>query len=184
MEVCCWSVWGTPKSVIKKYIESTITQPPIVLCLGNNLAVEDCLGPLVGTTLKKMNYSGFVYGTLDAPINSSSLECAYNFVKKVHPNKQILVVDASTTKDKNRLGKIVLAKEYKPLNPNLKNVNLKADWFLFGVCSTHQNNIFSIAGAKLGIVKKIADVISDVIIYIDNKNFCKNFNPQSLEISC
>ncbi len=171
-----WSAWGTPIELISKQLEEIFYEKPIILCLGSDKVLEDCLGPLCGTMLSKLGYQGFVYGTLEAPIFCQNVECAFNFVKAVHPNRKILVIDASTTKDSDRLGKIVLAKNYQPFNLNLKNVNLKADWFLFGVCSTNQG--LSLAGSRMAIVQKIADTICSAIIKTQNACLFENRTAQ------
>ena len=43
-----------------------LTSPPVILCIGSDLAVGDSLGPVTGTMLQKKDgsFSGYIYGTL------------------------------------------------------------------------------------------------------------------------
>lgn len=163
MENFCWSVWGTPTNFIAEELSKQIDEEPVILCIGSETFVEDCLGPLVGTLLKSKGCPCYVYGTLDAPVHSQNLQSAYSFIKAIHPNRKLLVIDASSSRDKARLGKIVLAKNYTPLNHNLKEISLQADWFLFGVCSTHQS-LKTLVGTKISVVEQLADAISNAIM--------------------
>lgn len=160
-----WSIWGNSLKNNAKEIFSSISEKPVVLCLGTNKVLDDSLGPMVGSMLKKMNYEGFVYGTMDAPITSQNLRQALLFLRATHKNKKILIVDASTTSHLERIGKIVLAKEYKPFNETLYSLNVQADYFLFGVCSLHKKHFKTIFNAKLNIVQKLCKTICYGILF-------------------
>jgi len=164
MQNLSWSIWGSPVDKIAKELASIIDDIPIVLCLGSDRVLQDCLGPMIGSTLVEQGYPSYVYGTLDAPICCQNLEYAYQFIKATHPYKKLLVVDASSTKDQERLGKIVLAQDYKPLNPKLQDIELSANWFLFGVCSMYNNTFPQMAGTRLAIIQKLAETMSTALI--------------------
>ncbi len=154
-----WSIWGQSVKNNAKQIGSCFEENPIVLCLGTPKVLDDCLGPMVGSMLKKLGYKGYVYGTLDAPICSLNLKPALAFLKATHKNKKILIVDASTTSKVERIGKIVLAKEYKPFNQTLYDLHVEADYFLFGVCSLHKKHFSSLYNAKMSIINKLCKTI-------------------------
>ena len=159
-----WSVFGTPLETLSSEIFSNLQDFPVVLCLGNDRIIEDCMGPLCGSYLIKNGYPNFVYGCLQANIDSSNLKEAYQFIKKTHRTQKILIIDASVSPDKSRLGKIVLAKNYQPLNPRLKKLDINADFFLFGVCSTfcdYNNHVIT----KMAMVDKLAKTIADVLTF-------------------
>jgi len=164
MQNLSWSIWGSPLDKIVKELASTIDEIPIVLCLGSDRLLQDCLGPMIGSALIEQGYPSYVYGTLDAPIFCQNLEYAYRFIKATHPTRKLLIIDASSTKEQERLGKIVLAKDYKPLNPKLQNLELSADWFLFGVCSMYNNTFPQIVGARLAIIQKLAETMSNALL--------------------
>lgn len=164
MKNLSWSVWGTPKDKIIEDLSEILDETPVVLCLGSDRLLQDCLGPMVGSALVEQRYPSYVYGTLDAPICCQNLESAYKFIKATHPHKKLLVIDASSTRQAERLGRIVLARDYQPLNPKLKNIQLSADWFLFGVCSMYSNTFPQIVGARLAIIQKLSETISEVLL--------------------
>lgn len=174
-----WSLWGNSIKNNAKEIFKELPEKPVVLCLGTNKVLDDALGPMVGSMLKKMHYDGFVYGTIDAPICSTNLLPALAFLKATHKNKKLLIVDASTTSHLERIGKIVLAQEYKPFNETLYSMNVEADYFLFGVCSLHHKNFKTLYNAKFSIIHKICKTICygmmfDKVFSHYNKRFQKH----------
>lgn len=75
----------------------TLEAPPVVLCIGSDLAVGDSLGPITGTLLKKSrgNFNGFVYGTLKTPVTAKEVRYMEGFLRNTHPNSKIIAVDAA-----------------------------------------------------------------------------------------
>lgn len=70
--------------------------PPVVLCIGSDLAVGDSLGPLVGTLLRsKYRFPGYLYGTLRDPITAKEAKYLSEFLKKTHPRHVIIAIDAA-----------------------------------------------------------------------------------------
>ena len=159
-----WSAFGTPTDKISSEIFSALQDFPIVLCLGNDRVIEDCMGPLCGSYLVKNGYPNFVYGCLQANIDASNIKEAYEFIKKTHPAQKLLIIDASVSSTKSRLGKIVFAENYKPLNPRLKKLDISADFFLFGVCSTF-NEFNNLIITKMAMVDKLAKTIADALTF-------------------
>ena len=164
-----WSIWGNSISFLEKEISNCFCEKPVVLCLGTPKHLEDSLGPLVGSILKK-KYDGFVYGTLDAPISVSNLKFCLDFLRATHKNKKLLVVDASTSKNISRLGTVVFTKNYIPFNKVLKNLEIGADFYLFGVCSLFKNHFPTLTPTKLPIIEKLSKIISNSILKITDKS--------------
>lgn len=150
-------VWGQSETQLAKQIASDFNSVPVVVCLGDPNVVADCFAPMVGSMLKQ-SWGGYVYGTVDSPILASNVDDAMRFVKSVHKDKKILIVDASTTKNPSRLGSIVLTQNYVPFNKRLKSI--EADYFLFGVLSVFQNTFPNLVGTKLLLVKKLATILT------------------------
>lgn len=71
--------------------------PPVILCIGSDLAIGDSLGPLTGTILKRKLHSrlGYVYGTLRAPVTAKEVKYIGDFLKKTHPDSKVIAVDAA-----------------------------------------------------------------------------------------
>ena len=70
-------------------------KPPVVLCIGSDLAVGDSLGPLTGTLLCRAGFPGFVYGTLKTPVTAKEVRYLDPFLRKTHPGSKIIAVDAA-----------------------------------------------------------------------------------------
>jgi putative sporulation protein YyaC len=71
--------------------------PPIVVCVGSDLAVGDSLGPIAGSLLKYKTQGVyyFLYGTLAAPVTAKEIKYLRQFLKKTHPNNPIIAIDAA-----------------------------------------------------------------------------------------
>jgi len=57
----------------------------IILCIGTDRATGDCLGPLVGQSLKdkKLESQGvYIFGTLDEPVHAKNLCQSIEVLKK------------------------------------------------------------------------------------------------------
>ena len=69
--------------------------PPVILCVGSDLAVGDSLGPIVGTRLRESGFPGFVYGTLKCPVTAKEVLYMDAFLRKTHPRSKVIAVDAA-----------------------------------------------------------------------------------------
>ena len=70
--------------------------PPVVLCIGSDLAVGDSLGPITGTMLRsRYHFRGYIYGTLRNPITAKEAKYLADFMKKTHPHRVIVAIDAA-----------------------------------------------------------------------------------------
>lgn len=73
-----------------------LTAPPVVLCIGSDLAVGDSLGPVSGTLIRqKGDFGGYVYGTLKSPITAKEVKYVNDFLRKTHPDSKIIAIDAA-----------------------------------------------------------------------------------------
>ena len=159
-----WSIWSVCENELFKSFLTEFKTAPVVMCLGSSQIVEDCLGPMIGSFLKRHGYKNHVYGSLNANINAKNLKMAQNFVHAMHQGQKLLVIDASTTTNTERLGQIVLKTNYVPFNSNLKNTKLDANWFLFGVCSVCESLFPQMFYAKKLLIKKLAKKIANCLL--------------------
>ena len=128
--------------------------PPVILCIGSDLAIGDSLGPVCGTMLQSKNcYKGcFVYGTLKKPVT----------VKETHPNSKIIAVDAAV----GAAGDIGLIKiNNKGLKPGLganKKLPAVGDVSIMGIVAEKSLFNYSLLNlTRLNLVYKMSDIISD-----------------------
>ncbi len=80
-----------------------LSAPPVVLCIGSDLAVGDSLGPVTGTLLKRKSSSfcGYVYGTLRSPVTAKEVKYLGDFLHKTHPDSKIIAVDAAVGEEQD-----------------------------------------------------------------------------------
>lgn len=81
-------------------------------CIGTDRVTGDCLGPLVGTNLKRLGYS--VLGTLDKPLHAQNLVQELKKASTQYHPDVIVAVDACLGK-LEEIGKITLSNS--PLIP-------------------------------------------------------------------
>ncbi|MBE5735411.1 MAG: DUF1256 domain-containing protein [Clostridiales bacterium] len=69
---------------------------PVIMCVGSDRVVSDMIGPLIAEILvNKYDVDAYVYGRLDNPIVASNLKSAYRYIRSSHPDKKVIVIDAT-----------------------------------------------------------------------------------------
>ena len=144
--------------------------PPVVLCIGSDLAVGDSLGPVTGTMLRERrgDFNGFVYGTLKAPITAKEVRYMENFLRKTHPASKIVAVDAAVG-EASDVGLLKVAGG--PLRPGSganKRLGRVGDVSILGIVApksafsysllnlTRLNMIYTMAGIAAGALSSIS----------------------------
>lgn len=70
--------------------------PPVILCIGTDRIIGDCLGPLAGSMLKKAAGDSLaVYGTLEHTVHALNLQKINREIKKKHHGQIMIAIDAS-----------------------------------------------------------------------------------------
>ena len=70
-------------------------EKPVIICVGTDLAIGDCLGPIVGTMLYNKKIDAFIYGRLSATVTAKDVAPIKEFVQKAHPKTKTLIIDAA-----------------------------------------------------------------------------------------
>ncbi len=99
-------------SFINRLKQLTQGRRLVFACIGTDRSTGDCLGPLVGTSLKKLGYS--VVGTLEKPLHAQNLEDQLEYIQKELRPDLILAIDACLGKI-DSIGTILL--EEAPARP-------------------------------------------------------------------
>ncbi len=88
------AVTDTEKSMQENALYS---QPPVVVCIGSDLAIGDSVGPVTGSMLKykTQGVKSFIYGTLASPITAKEIKYLRAFLKETHPFSPVIAVDAA-----------------------------------------------------------------------------------------
>ncbi|MBS4539288.1 spore protease YyaC [Clostridium sp. D2Q-11] len=158
--------------LIEKY--NYVYSDLIILCIGTDRSTGDSLGPLVGYFLERRLFNSkdnvYVYGTLDSPVHAKNLDEYIMKINKDHLNPFIIAIDASLG-TLERIGFISVWDG--PLKPGA-GVNKK----LTEIGDIHITGVVNVSGfmefmvlqnTRLNIVMKMANVISNSIIYSISK---------------
>lgn len=85
--------------------QAEATELPVFICIGSDRHLLDCFGPLTGTMLQESIPCLIVYGTLDQPLHARNLTREMMVIKKRHPDRNFIAVDAAVGEE-NEIGHI------------------------------------------------------------------------------
>lgn len=151
---------------IKEFLEKkTSFHDAIIVCIGTDKCVGDCLGPLVGTILKKKKFPLPVYGTLDKPIHALNMKERLLKIEAKHPSSLIIAVDACLG-ERDSIGVIQIRKG--PIYPG-KGVGKKlpsiGNISVIGVVDgLNADNAISLHNIRLSFIMHMAETIADGFI--------------------
>lgn len=150
-------------------LENYIKENTIIICIGTDKCIGDCLGPLVGTLLIESNFPLPVYGTLESPIHALNIKEKLNHINKLHPNSTIIGIDACLGEDES-IGEIHI-RDY-PVHPGKgvgKSLPEVGDASIIGVVDSSDTSIFfTNRSIRLYLIMEMAKTISKSIIYSYN----------------
>lgn len=151
---------------IAYFLKDYINKDTIIVCIGTDRCIGDCLGPLVGTLLKSKNFPLPIYGTISDPIHALNIDKKLNEIKLLHPNNNIIGIDACLG-DSDSIGEIQ-ARDY-PVHPgkgvgkSLPNVGESS---IIGIVDSNDNDeIFNSTNIRLSLVLGMAKVITHALIH-------------------
>ena len=140
--------------------------PPVVVCIGSDLAIGDSLGPIVGSMLryKTQGLGTFIYGTLKSPVTAKEVRLLKGFLKATHKNRTVLAVDAAVGAG----GDVGLIKATnKPLFPGAganKKLGSIGDLSVMGIVAEKSVSNFGLFNTtRLNLVYSMAEIISEAI---------------------
>lgn len=139
-------------------------KPPVIVCIGSDLAIGDSLGPVTGSMLKfkTQGLGVFIYGTLAAPVTAKEINYMRTFLKEAHPNSRVIAVDAAVGSE----GDIGLIKiNDAPLMPGAganKQLGAIGDLSIMGVVAEKSlANYGLLNSTRLNLVYTMSEIISD-----------------------
>lgn len=150
---------------IANFIKNYITDDSIIVCIGTDKCIGDCLGPLVGYLLKEKNFPLKVYGYLDKPIHALNLDKELKNIKVQHPHSLVIALDACLG-DSSDIGGICCRTEaLRPGKGVGKVLPSVGDVSIVGIIdSSDRTDLFSTRGIRLNLVMHIAQVITTALI--------------------
>ncbi len=138
----------------------------VYMCIGTEKVFSDSLGPRVGTLLnEKMTKPAFVYGMCERNITAENLLYCYNFIKVLHPNSRIVVVDAAVgTVD--QIGKIQICDGgILPGAATNKNLPSVGDVGIVGIVAERgMSDFYTLNSDKVRLVGEVAQFIANALV--------------------
>lgn len=142
-------------------------RPVVFLCIGSDRATGDCLGPIVGYKLEKLQKPNIIlYGTLEKPVHAKNLHDTIDHINQYHRNALVIAIDASLGKSAH-IGYITVGEG--PLLPGAgvdKNLPPVGDIFITGIVNfSGMLDHMLLQTTRLNIVMILADYICKGINY-------------------
>lgn len=144
--------------------ESLQTKPPVVVCIGSDLAIGDSLGPITGSMLryKTQGLGIFLYGTLAAPVTAKEIGYIRTFLKETHKGSQIIAVDAAVG-EQGDIGLVRITDA--PLFPGAganKKLGSIGDISVLGIVAEKSITNYALLNTtRLNLVYTMSEIISD-----------------------
>lgn len=153
-------------AAFQKRFDGNFDKPPVIVCVGSDLAIGDSLGPITGSMLKykTQGLGVFVYGTLAAPITAKEIKYARAFLKETHAGSQILAIDAAV----GAAGDIGLLKlSDSPLSPGAganKKLGAIGDISVMGIVAEKSVANYGLFNTtRLNLVYSMSEILSDAL---------------------
>ncbi len=140
--------------------------PPVIVCIGSDLAIGDSLGPITGSMLKykTQGLNVFLYGTLASPVTAKEIRYIRAFLKETHKGSPIIAIDAAVG-DKGDIGLIRLLDT--PLLPGAganKKLGAIGDISVLGIVAEKSLTNYGLLNTtRLNLVYSMSEIISDAL---------------------
>ena len=139
----------------------------IILCIGTDRFIGDCLGPLTGTLLSKLSLSVPVLGTLESPVHAVNLRRTISHIKTYYKGYSVIAIDACLG-TKQSIGYIqAKCGSIQPGRGVGKKLTHVGDCSIVGIVDEavesdnyEYENYIRINNVRLGLVMKMSETIA------------------------
>ena len=138
----------------------------VYMCIGTEKVFSDSLGPRVGTLLNEnMLYPAFVYGLSEQNITAENLLYCYSFIRAMHPDSKIVVIDAAVG-SAEQIGKIQVSDNgIMPGAATNKNLPSVGDFSIIGIVADRSmSDFYTLNSEKDKLVGQVARFIVEAIL--------------------
>lgn len=152
--------------LIAKKLSAAAGEKCVFLCIGASGVVSDSLGPKVGSILNESQTRPLVvYGDGGGNVNAVNVSLAEKFVRAMHPDKKIVVVDAAVG-DSTEVGCVVVKQGgVCPGAATDKKLPQVGDVSVLGVVSMRgAENFYRSHADRVSLVDKMAQTIAEAIM--------------------
>ena len=138
-----------------------LERPPVVLCIGSDLAVGDSLGPIDGTMLRRRAFGGYIYGKLKNPVTAKEAKYLGEFLRKTHPKSKIIAVDAAVGEEPD-IGLLkVVPGALRPGAGANKRLHKVGDVSVLGIVAKKSPLSYQLFNlTRLGVVYSMAETVA------------------------
>lgn len=172
---------GTSSRAVSALLKTEFAhKPPVVVCVGSDLAIGDSLGPITGSMLqyKTQGVGAYIYGTLAAPVTAKEIKYMQSFLRETHADSQILAIDAAVG-EKGDVGLIRVTDA--PLMPGAganKKLGALGDISIMGIVAEKSLSNYGLLNTtRLNLVYTMSEIISDAVAALlwerSHKNSCR-----------
>jgi putative sporulation protein YyaC len=151
---------------IAYFLKDYIDDKTLIMCIGTDRCIGDCLGPLVGTFLKDKKFPLNVFGTIDEPIHALNLHEKVSKITTKYPDNKIIGIDACLG-DVDTIGEIQV-RDF-PIHPGKgvgKSLPHIGEVSIIGIIDSSDNNeLFTNRNIRLNLVMNMAKVITHSIMH-------------------
>lgn len=151
---------------IASFLKDYMDENTIIVCIGTDRCIGDCLGPLVGSFLQENFFPFPVFGTISEPIHALNIDKRLSEIKTLYPRGNIIGIDACLG-DSDSIGEIQ-ARDY-PIHPGKGVGKCLPDVGRISVIgivdSSDSSELFTNRNIRLDLIMKLSKVITQAIIH-------------------
>ncbi len=139
---------------------------PVILCIGTDRLIGDCLGPFLGTLLEKAADGRLpVYGTLSCAVHALNLPDINTQIKKKHPGRAVIAVDASLGSSEHVGSVFVRSGSLRPGAGVCKTLPETGDISITGIVGAYGSQPYlNLQTVRLATIAAMADEICGCIL--------------------
>ena len=165
--ICVYNTDDRAHLKISEFLKSYHYDKCVILCIGTDRFIGDCLGPLTGTLLSKLSLAVPVIGSLESPIHAVNLRRTLSHIKTSYKNHSIIAIDACLGTSQS-VGYIQVKEgSIQPGRGVGKRLLHVGDCSIIGVVDEavesnnyEYENYLRINNVRLGLVMKMAETIT------------------------
>ncbi len=165
--ICAYYTDDQAHLSISDFLKSYRRDKCIILCIGTDRFIGDCLGPLTGTLLSKLSLSIPVLGTLEEPVHAVNLRRTIARIKTSYRDHKVIAIDACLG-TRQSVGCIQVREgSIQPGRGVGKKLSHVGDCSIVGIVDEatetgdfEYENYLKINNVRLGFVMKMAETIA------------------------
>jgi putative sporulation protein YyaC len=166
-DICAYYLDEVAYHKISEFLKLYTKDKCIILCIGTDRFIGDCLGPLTGTLLSKLSLPVPVLGTLENPVHAVNLRRTISHIKTYYKGYRVIALDACLG-TKQSVGYIqVRDGSIQPGRGVGKRLSHVGDCSIVGIVDEavesdnyEYENYLRINNVRLGLVMKMSETIA------------------------